>query len=276
MSLTAENSGRERVWRHPLALENRGVLLDVFVFLVNLILMRFLSEQFAGLLGAASAGDVAAQYVLFLFVAGLFFLLPAGAILKRWQYHRTRATGENESERNSALNGCLFNPVLYLSLSLILFSVIQAFYLQFLYGDNDQDHPAVFIGSIFLGIALSILNTYFVFRYFRKPKRDPAFNILKSRAAASLGDICIFLNMLFFQLVWSLLAVGRFPRPSSLSEFVGRAGVLLFIALLIYFPARMFYLVDDIHKRRTWLTILIANLPIMVRVLFGSGGKTIW
>jgi hypothetical protein len=34
----------------------------------------------------------------------------------------------------------------------------------------------------------------------------------------------------------------------------------------------MFYLVEDIGKRRTWVMILLANAPVLVRVLFGWGG----
>ncbi len=49
---------------------------------------------------------------------------------------------------------------------------------------------------------------------------------------------------------------------------------LSFIALLIYFPPRMFYLAEDIHRRRTWVTMLLANSPVIVRVLIGTGSNT--
>jgi hypothetical protein len=53
---------------------------------------------------------------------------------------------------------------------------------------------------------------------------------------------------------------------------------LCFIALLVYFPPRMFYLAEDVDRPRTWLTMLLANSPVILRVLFGIGasGMTIW
>jgi hypothetical protein len=91
-----------------------------------------------------------------------------------------------------------------------------------------------------------------------------------------LGDVCIFLNMLFFQLIWNMLSLADLPRPSDVTEFIGRFFVLCFLALLIYFPPRVFYLADDIHKRRTWLMMLFANSPIIIRVLFGVSPDSTW
>jgi hypothetical protein len=39
--------------------------------------------------------------------------------------------------------------------------------------------------------------------------------------------------------------------------------------LLIYFPPRMVYLVEDLKRPLTWLTLLLANLPMLARILFG-------
>jgi len=40
--------------------------------------------------------------------------------------------------------------------------------------------------------------------------------------------------------------------------------------MLIYFPPRMFYLVEDIDRGRTWVTMLLANSPVIIKVLIGS------
>jgi hypothetical protein len=32
----------------------------------------------------------------------------------------------------------------------------------------------------------------------------------------------------------------------------------------------MFYLAEDINRKRTWLTMLLANSPVILRVLFGA------
>jgi len=77
--------------------------------------------------------------------------------------------------------------------------------------------------------------------------------------------------MLLFQLAWNLLTFAPLGAPGSLLEFAGRLFFLSFIALLIYFPPRMFYLAEDINRKRTWLTMLLANAPVILRVLFGAG-----
>jgi hypothetical protein len=53
-------------------------------------------------------------------------------------------------------------------------------------------------------------------------------------------------------------------------EFGGRLFFLCFIALLVYFPPRMFYLAEDINHPRTWMTMLLANSPVILRVLLGT------
>lgn len=86
----------------------------------------------------------------------------------------------------------------------------------------------------------------------------------------TLGDVCLFSNMILFQVMWNMLTFVGLGHPSSFLEFGGRLFFLCFLALLIYFPPRMFYLAEDIHRPRTWLTMLLANSPVIVRVLFGA------
>jgi hypothetical protein len=84
--------------------------------------------------------------------------------------------------------------------------------------------------------------------------------------------------MILFQAFWNLLAFADLGRPSSVLEFCARFFILCFLALLIYFPPRMFYLAEDINRPRTWLTMLLANSPVIVRVLIGtaSTSNTAW
>ena len=85
-----------------------------------------------------------------------------------------------------------------------------------------------------------------------------------------LGDVFIFVNMVLFQIVWNLLNFAGLQGPSSVVEFFGRLFFLCFLALLIYFPPRMFYLAEDINRGRTWLMMLLANSPVIVRLLIGT------
>src|SRR6185436_8228596 len=66
---------------------NRGILLDVTVFLFQLILIRLLTTLSLGFVSQAKE-DATAKVVIGLFLAGLFVLQPLGPILKRWSFHQ--------------------------------------------------------------------------------------------------------------------------------------------------------------------------------------------
>jgi hypothetical protein len=251
---------------------NRGLLLDVFVFVVNLFLMRLLVGYFLDVAHAAGDGDELSGFVMFLFCLSLFVLPPAGAVLKRWHFHERV---KNYDLTENALTGCLFNPIFYFCLTAVIFSTVNAFVLNYFFGNRDPG-PTIFISSIFLGIGLMITHTWLVYRYFSPPRRPPRSEFLRSPASETLGDIFIFLNMLFFQIIWNLLSFSGIPHPGSVGEFFGRLFVLVFVALLIYFPPRIFYLAEDITKRRTWIMILIANAPVIYRFVIGTGAGTDW
>jgi hypothetical protein len=82
--------------------------------------------------------------------------------------------------------------------------------------------------------------------------------------------------MLFFQLIWNMLSFADLPRASGIVDIIARLFILCFLALLIYFPPRIFYLADDIRKRRTWVMMLLANSPIIIRVLIGVSPDSTW
>jgi hypothetical protein len=251
---------------------NRGLLLDIVVFILNLFLMRLLVGYFIDVAQQASAGDEIAGFVMFLFCISLFVLPPVGATLKRWHFHQ-RLKGRKPNE--STLSGCLFNPIFYFCLTAVIFAAVNAFILQYFFGRGDPG-AAIFISSIFIGLALMIIHTWLVYRYFTPPKHAPTSPFLRSPLSEHIGDICLFVNMLFFQIIWNLLSFSGLPRPTGPVDVLARILILCFIALLIYFPPRMFYLAEDISKRRTWITILLANSPVIFRVVIGTDSGPAW
>jgi hypothetical protein len=251
---------------------NRGLLLDIVVFILNLFLMRLLARYFLDIAGEASVGDELASFAMFLFCVSLFVLPPVGAVLKRWHYHQ-RLKGKEPDE--NALSGCLFNPIFYFCLTAIIFSAVNAFILQYFFGNGDPG-AAIFVSSIFIGLALMIVHTWLVYRYFTPPKHPPTSAFLLSPTSEIIGDICIFVNMLFFQIIWNFLSFSGLPRPTGPVDVIARIFILCFIALLLYFPPRIFYLAEDISRRRTWLTILLANSPIIFRVVIGTDAGPNW
>jgi len=276
---TTEEPETERSKIHPanlFLLSNRGLLLDVVVFLLNLFLMRFLVKQFGAIVVAASGDDQPAQFILFLFCLAVFVLPPLGATLKRWQFHhRLQLKGKDFKKGDVYLGGCFFNPIFYFCLNVVVFAAINAFLTQYLFGNNDPG--GLYFGiSIPTGVALIIVHTILVYRYFSPPTKEPRWWFLRDPRSETAGDICIFLNMLCYQLVWNLLTATPLGRVSGITDFFGRIFFVCFIAFLVYFPPRVFYLAEDIHKRRTWITMLLANAPIIYRIVIGSGSDSGW
>lgn len=254
---------------------NRGLLLDVFVFLANIFVMRFLTRLYIGVFSEVSAENPLAKLALGLTFLAMWLLPAAGAVLKRWHSHqRLKAQGITLQPVETNLAGCLFNPIFYFCLNLVITSTILASLGDFIFGKRLLETGAVFIPLIFAGLLLTIIQTYLIYSYFIPPKQPPQSPFLLSRQSETLGDICLFLNMILFQVFWNMLTFADLGHPSSLLEFGGRLFFLSFIALLIYFPPRMFYLAEDINRRRTWLTMLLANSPVIIRVLIGTGSNS--
>lgn len=256
-----------------LAKHNRGLLLDLVVLVLNLFLMRRLTGMFIDLFRLADQDNKPAKLLLMGTSVAMWVLPAAGAVLRRWGHNKRRKADAEDS----TLSGCLFNPIIYFCLNLVVMSVIIAGVGTAIVGNKRMDDGAVFVPTIFLGLGLTIFQTYLIFQYFSPPKKPPRWKFLMTPESETLGDICLFLNMILFQAGWNLLTFSPLGRPSGIEEFLGRLFFLCFIALLIYFPPRMFYLAEDIHRRRTWFTMLLANLPVIVRVLIGtSGDRTGW
>jgi hypothetical protein len=253
-----------------LAKENRGLLLDLVVFVLNLFLMQRLTAYVIEVFGFANDGDPLAQFVLSLACVAMWVLPAAGAVLKRWHFHRRLKAAKQKFEFDSTLAGCLFNPIFYFCLNLVLVSAILSGVGQFLFGNRIMKNGALFVPLVIAGLICTIVQTYLIYRYFSAPKNPPTNEFLRQPQSEILGDVCIFVNMVLFQIVWNLLTFADLGRPSGPLEFFGRLFFICFIALLIYFPPRMFYLAEDINRPRTWLTMLVANSPVIVRVLIGT------
>jgi hypothetical protein len=255
--------------------KNRGMLLDVLVFVANILVMRFLTMFYIDLFGEVSAENPLAKLALGLTFLAMWILPAAGAVLKRWHFHqRLAAQGKTVEGPEAKLAGCLFNPIFYFCLNLVITSAVITGLGEFLFGRRLLNTSAVMVPLIIAGFILTIVQTFLIYRYFSPPKAPPKFQFLRTPKSETMGDICLFLNMMFFQVFWNMLAFAGLGPPSSMLEFGGRLFLLCFIALLIYFPPRMFYLAEDINRRRTWLTMLLANSPVILRVLIGTSSNT--
>ncbi len=245
---------------------NRGLLLDLVVFVANLFLMRKLTGLFVELFQHVSAEEPFAKFALSLTCIAMWVLPAAGAVLKRWHFHQRVKDAARSFDESY---GCLFNPIFYFCLNLILMSAVVAGLGDLLFGRALMENGSLFIPLIFGGLFLTIVQTVLIYRYFSPPNKPPKSEFLRRPESERLGDICIFLNMILFQVAWNLLTDLPLGPPSGVGELLGRLFFLTFVAFLIYFPPRMLYLVEDLHRRSTWLTMLLANSPVIARVVLG-------
>ena len=253
-----------------LAKENRGLLLDIVVFVLNIVLMRWLTGYFLQLVHLANGDERLAQFMLTGMCLSMWVLPAAGAVMKRWHFHQRLKEEGKKVDWEEGAAGCLFNPIFYFCLNLVLMSAIVAGLGTFLFGNQVSNNGAIFVPMIFFGLFCTIAQTYLIYRYFSVPQKPPRSEFLQHPESELLGDICIFVNMILFQIIWNTLTFAGLGRPSGPLEFFGRLFFLCFLAMLIYFPPRMFYLVEDINRGRTWAMMFLANSPVIIRVLIGT------
>jgi hypothetical protein len=249
---------------------NRGLLLDLVVFVANLFLMQWLAGLYMELFSRVSAEEPLAKLALSLTALAMWILPAAGAVLKRWHYHQRRKEHADIFVGDEgSVAGCLFSPIFYFCLNLVLLSAILTGLGEFLFGRALLENETLFVSLIFIGLFLTIFQTYLIYRYFSRPQKPPKHEFLRHRESEILGDVCIFVNMILFQIGWNLLTFAGLGPPSGVGELLGRIFFLSFLALLFYFPPRLLYLAEDLHRRRTWLTMLLANSPLIARVVIG-------
>ncbi|HEV7746244.1 MAG TPA: hypothetical protein VGO56_14685 [Pyrinomonadaceae bacterium] len=252
---------------------NRGILLDVIVFVVNLMLLTILSRQLVTLFRQANTPEpqTIPKTAVAVFCLGLVFLQPIGAILKRRRAHL------REPALYEVPAGCLILPAYFLT-QLIFLIAASGQVVDLVYGSEPSPPSADYFGLpksvfmlLFLGIpALAIANTFVIYFYFQPPKHKPILPWLATPQAEAAGDLVLFLNMIGFQAFWGLLMA---DLVNDYTTIAGRLSMFLFVTLLIYIPPRLFYLAEDGKRPIVWLTMLLANFPVLLRILFTTSTK---
>lgn len=243
--------------------QNRGMLLDLVVFFCNLLSMTILARMLGNLIHQAKENR-SEQIGITIFFLALIFLQPVGGILKRRGAH----------QRNPYLRleaGCLLGGVFLAQLLFLIMAISSIIELIYGKGGKSPDFfglsPGLFT-LLFIGVPmLAIANTFIINFYFHRPTREPLLKFLKTPQAEHLGDTLLFFNMICFQMMWSYLVA---EIPKDYSGIGMRLFIFSFTALLIYIPPRLFYLVEDGSRPLIWLTMLLANSPILLRLLLAS------
>src|SRR6266446_7871030 len=252
-------------FRQIFAPHNRGVLLDVVVFLVTLLLLRVVTILSLNLVQRAE-DEVLPKLAIGFFFAGLLVLQPLGPTLKRWSFHQRSPFNTNSSA------GCLLFWFMFVYLvMMIIISGAAAILISEVIFEKDSVGSDIGLLPLLGGFVWSIASIVMIYRYFLRPKKEPRWQFLAKPGAAQLGDVCMFLNVICLQILWGGLTASEsfrevvvstpLGRSGSFTDFLGRLIVISAAAALVYFPGRIFYLVEDRHLKLTSLIMLVANLP---------------
>jgi hypothetical protein len=253
---------------------NRGLLLDLVVFILTVLLLRVVTMLSLSLVRQAE-DNLFAKLAIGLFFAGLLFLQPLGPTLKRWSFQQ-RSSFSTDSGAGCLIFWFMF---VYLAMMLMISGAAAIIIGEVIF---EPGAAGANLGIAFLlgGFVWSMVSVVIIYRYFLKPKKKPRWEFLTTAKAAQLGDVCMFLNVILLQILWgSLTASDSFRematgtplgRRGSFTDFLGRLIVVGAVAALVYFPGRIFYLVEDKRPRLTWLTMLLANLPLILGVVLAS------
>src|ERR1041385_8814683 len=155
------------------AKHNRGLLRDVVVFILNVFLMRWLTGYFLDLFALANKDEKLAQFTLSTMCLAMWILPAAGAVLKRWHFHHRLQKEGRKVEWDSNIGGCLFNPIFYFCLNLVLLSAILTGLGQFLFGRRLFENGAIFVPSIFLGLIFTFLGKDLFYSDFSAHRKPP-------------------------------------------------------------------------------------------------------
>jgi hypothetical protein len=244
------------------------------VFLFQLVLIRLLTKLSIGFVSQAEE-NAFAKTAISLFLIGLFVLQPLGPILKRWSFHQHFKSFANDE---SALTSLLLSFYKFFYIAAMWIMIYLAYsYFSDAFPDFHSERMEKLV--VACGLVLPVVSGFLIFTYFRKPKKSPRWKFLMTPQAEALGDLCMFLNVICFQMLFSVYVssphfwnvLHKITRQSSgqfFQSLSGRLYVAGIAALLAYYPPRIFYLVIDQRRKITWLMMLLANLPLIMAIVF--------
>ena len=256
-------------------------MLDVIVFLMGVLLLRVATVLSLNLVQRAEE-DVLAKLAVGVFFAGLLFLQPLGPTLRRWSFHQ-----RSSSFNTNSTVGCLLFWFMFVYLvMMIIISGAAAILISEVIFENDSVGSDIGLLALLGGFVWSIASIILIYRYFLRPKKEPRWAFLATPKAEQLGDVCMFLNVICLQILWGGLTASEsfrevvistpLGRRGSFTDFLGRLIVMSVAAALVYFPGRIFYLVEDRHLKLTGLMMLVANLPLILGIVFASPPARAW
>lgn len=249
---------------------NKGIILDVVVFILNLALMSDVSGRLNDFIGVGRdrPNDARAMGIMAGFCA-LACVLPAtGAFLKYVsgsQKHTPHFYRKTWAKQFFSMMTIIL-IFQFLSQAVFLFAGYN-YEGRLLAQLPDSGSLGVLLKIMLPILAIFILINPIVVRLnFVKNRRHYLSGFARD-GVEFIGDAVLFLNMILFQIFWGIFMADLTQDWGGLLE---RVLALAITSLLLYLPPRLIYLADDGHRSIVWVTMILANLPIIIRIIIAD------
>lgn len=248
---------------------NRGIVLDCIVFCVNLFLMSDLSTRINDEIGigAGRANDSRALGIMAGYCV-LACLLPAtGALLKYLSGSQKHTPHFYRKTWGKQFNSMMIVVLIFQFLSQAVFFIAGYAYQTKLAALTPGGGMSLLL-KIFIPVSIIfiIANPILVRMNFVKNRLQLLSGFARG-LVEFIGDICLFANMILFQIFWGIFMADLTQDWGGVLE---RVLALAITSLLLYFPPRFIYLAEDGHRPIAWLTMLLANTPIIIRIIIAD------
>ena len=249
---------------------NRGIVLDCIVFCVNLFLMSDLSTRINDVIGIGPGrvNDSKAMGIMAGYCA-LACLLPAsGAFLKYISGSQKHTPHFYRKTWGKQFSSMMIVVLILQFLSQIIFFIAGYNYQNKLLALMPDSGGTSLLLKVLIPICVLfvIANPILVRMNFVKNRLQLLSGFTRG-LVEFIADICLFANMILFQIFWGIFMADLTQDWGGLIE---RVLALAITSLLLYFPPRFIYLAEDGHRPIAWLTMLLANTPIIIRIIIAD------
>lgn len=249
---------------------NRGIVLDAVVFCVNLFLMSDMNTRINDLIGIGPGrpNDAKAMAIMAGFCVFACILPATGAFLKYVSGSQKHTPHFYRKTWGRQFRSMMFAILILQFLSQAIFLFAGYNYEQKLVALM-PDSPGLSILTtllIPLCAVFIILNPFIVQTNFFKNRLQVLTGFTRD-FVEFISDVVLFLNMILFQIFWGIFMADLTQDWGGLLE---RVLALAVTSLLLYFPPRLMYLADDGHRSIAWITMFLANTPILIRIIIAD------
>ena len=155
--------------RQIFAYRNRGLLLDLLIFLFQLALISALTKLSIAFIRQAQ-GNHFAETAIGLFLIGLFVLQLLGPTLRRWSFHQHFPSFEENLSALTSLFLSFYKFVYMASMAIMIYLAYTYFAAAFrLYDRPDAETLEKIV--VAAALVLPVISGFLVFTFFSKPKR---------------------------------------------------------------------------------------------------------